>query len=354
VADPWELILHHSYTGTPGVVFDDSPGRDSHGVLVNLTPADFLTDGQSPGSGAVSFLHPRSRIRVEVGKSWNPLGGVRGEVVCLLEIAKSTDVIVDGGSFWFAVRNGALRAWFNAQPHQYQVDSRVNGFDPSFTVPVGQWMTLGFLYDGASKAELSFNGTTVARLQQPLWPVNPSNRVFIGDIALPLSLISTNMAGQIDDVKIWRINPHRADDEFTGRPVDEGVKECWAQWTQALRDVLSRHLDCAIHLRDMIRRAIDSLIRDGLNHGVQTDERWHKAADSYRDHWSHGDLADIVPVLVDLVTWLRLAGLDPRHNPDVVALLDDACLKTILEEAPPPNCDPQFTNMLRDLASALE
>jgi hypothetical protein len=34
MAELWELILHHSYTGTPGVVFDQSPRRGSHGVAV--------------------------------------------------------------------------------------------------------------------------------------------------------------------------------------------------------------------------------------------------------------------------------------------------------------------------------
>ena len=55
MADPWELVLHHTYAGTPGVILDHSPSRRSHGQPVNLTEADFLTDGVRPGSGAVRF-----------------------------------------------------------------------------------------------------------------------------------------------------------------------------------------------------------------------------------------------------------------------------------------------------------
>ena len=33
-------------------------------------------------------------------------------------------------------------------------------------------MTLGFLHDGASTMELYLDGTTVARVHTPLWPIN--------------------------------------------------------------------------------------------------------------------------------------------------------------------------------------
>ena len=72
MADPWELILHHTYTGTPGVVCDQSPGRGSHGVAVNLADSDFLVNGISAGSGAVTF-HPGSSVRVsgsKIGIRW--------------------------------------------------------------------------------------------------------------------------------------------------------------------------------------------------------------------------------------------------------------------------------------------
>ncbi len=38
VFEPWELILHHTYSGTPGAIFDHSPGRGAHGVGVGLDP----------------------------------------------------------------------------------------------------------------------------------------------------------------------------------------------------------------------------------------------------------------------------------------------------------------------------
>ena len=84
MAATWELILNHTYAGTPGVVFDLSPGRGAHGTAINLPDSDFLTDGASRGSGAVDF-RSGGRISVRPTQAWDRLGGVRGEVTCVFE-----------------------------------------------------------------------------------------------------------------------------------------------------------------------------------------------------------------------------------------------------------------------------
>jgi hypothetical protein len=354
MADPWELILYHTYTGTPGMVFDQSPGRGSHGVAVNLADGDFLSDGASPGSGAVNFQSD-SMIRVPTTTTWHPLGGLRAEVVCIRDAASGVDAMIDGGSFRFYLRGNGFGAWFNSSPYQYaEIRSHFDAFDPAFNVPAGQWMTLGFMHDGASTMELSFNGSTVARISRPLWPINSTTSVTIGSFSSTGTNDTSGMSGRIDDVKIWRINPHRVDEEFTSRPVDESVKECWSEWSRALGVVLKENRDCAIRLRDLLVRAIASVIRDGLNHGDLTRARWQTASDTYRQLWSEGNLADIVPLMADLVSYLQLTGLDPTQNPEVVALLNDSCLQTILSKSPRMDCDRQFSDMIGDLATTIE
>ena len=351
MADPWELILHHAYTGTPGVIFDQSPGRGSHGVAVNLPDSDFLSNGAQPGSGAVN-LQRNSVIRVPVTKNWSPLGGVRAEVVCIRDGAARADVLIQCDSFSFALRGDVLGAWFSSYPHFSEIWSSYHAIDPAFTVPTGQWMTLGFLHDGCSTMELHFNGKTVARLSQPLWPVNSTTNVSVGNYTSGSA--ASGFGGRIDDVKVWRINPHRVDEEFTGRPVDEGVKQCWAEWSRAFGAIADNDQDCAARLRHLVARAVDSVIRDGLNHGVQTRDRWHLAADSYRELWAEGDLADIVPILADLMSYLQLTGLDPMQNPDVAALLNDPCLKRIADHMPQMDCDDQFADLLGNLTKTIE
>ncbi|BDX31361.1 hypothetical protein TUM20985_19080 [Mycobacterium antarcticum] len=350
MADPWELILHHAYVGTPGVVFDQSPGRGSHGVAVNVPDADFLSDGAQPGSGAIN-LQRTSMIRVRATKAWNPLRAVRAEVVCIRDVAGGTDVMIDADSFTFSLRGDGFGARFSSYPHYAEIWTHFNAFDPTFEVPTGRWMTLGFLHDGVSTMELYVDGQTVARLSRPLWPINTTTAVTIGNFT---STPTFGLAGRIDDVKVWRIDPHRVDQEFTGRPVDDSVKTCWAEWSHAFGEVLDEHRDCEIRLRQMLVRAVDGILRDGLNHGDQTRDRWRSVADDYRRLWSAGTLADIVPILADLISFLQLAGLDPLQNPDVIALLGEPCLKTIADQVPPMYCDDQFSDMIENLTKTVE
>jgi hypothetical protein len=74
----WELVCHHTYAGTPGVVVDLSPGRGSHAVAEGLQDADILADGVTPGSGAVNLFDPGARIHEPAGPAWAPLDAVRG------------------------------------------------------------------------------------------------------------------------------------------------------------------------------------------------------------------------------------------------------------------------------------
>ena len=78
MAEAWELILHHTYAGTPGVIFDHSPTHRSHGQPVNLADADrrFGTcgsggDGSRRGPADRSPAHlslvPRSMVGSRLG-----------------------------------------------------------------------------------------------------------------------------------------------------------------------------------------------------------------------------------------------------------------------------------------------
>jgi hypothetical protein len=58
--------------------------------------------------------------------------------------------------------------------------------------------------------------------------------------------------------------------------------------------------------------------------------------------------------MADLVSWLQLSGLDPADNADVIALFDDGCVWTILNDVPAMDCDPQFTDLLRNTARTIE
>lgn len=350
MADPWELILYHTYTGTPGVISDQSPGRGSHGVAVNLPDSDFFADGATPGSGAVAF-EPTSSIRVAASKSWAPIRGLRAEVLCECTTGNAANSLIDGGSFSFWVRGPHVGAKFASSPnHNVRIDTHLNPIVANFILPQHRWMTLGFLYDGVATMELYLDGATVARVHAPLWPIDAVNSVSIGNSHPP----TTALDGSVDDVKVWRVNPHRVDAEFLGRPVDAGVRQCLVEWIRAVGAALRADPQCARRVSGLLDRAVSGISRDALNHSGATRARFEDAAQQYRQLWSEGRLDDIVPVLADLVSWLQLAGVDPLHNADVAELLHDRCLHELLAELPPLDCDPQFTGLLRDAAKTVE
>ena len=124
------------------------------------------------------------------------------------------------------------------------------------------------------------------------------------------------MKGLIDDVKVWRINPRRVDAEFLGRPVDEHVKQCLANWSRAVSEVLRADPQCARQLGELLNRAVASIIRDGLNHSDATRTRFEKTAEEYR---SCGRTAISATLCRSSgrSRFLRAAAgrLDPAHTP---------------------------------------
>jgi len=83
-----ELICHHVYAGWDGVPIDLSD-HDSHGQAIGK---DYLPDGIAPGSGAVRFWRPGSRIGVPAVKAWRSLGGIKVEVTAR---RRTTPILVD-------------------------------------------------------------------------------------------------------------------------------------------------------------------------------------------------------------------------------------------------------------------
>ncbi|MBB2769120.1 UNVERIFIED_ORG: hypothetical protein GGE11_000015 [Mycolicibacterium obuense] len=350
MVDSWELILHHTYAGTPGVIFDHSPRRGSHGTAVNLADADFHTDGATYGSGAVSF-HPGAKVAVPAKDGWSPLSGVRGEVTCRFDTTSGIDVLIDAKSFYFYRRSGALGCWFDESPHQYtDITTDLNAIGAPVSIPVGQWVQVGFMHDGVSTAELSFDGIPVARIIRPLRPVKPTDAVAIGDFVTAPAPSTSGMSGRIDDVRVWRLDPDRIARAFIDRPMDPATAECWAEWFDQLAaafDTLRQtNPDCPDRIAGLVDEAVHSGLADALTRTAQSRSTWLQSAADYQQHWAAGNLASIAPVIAGLTTWLQSEGVDLKQNSALQDLLNDPCWKQLLSLVPPMTCDPAFTDLL--------
>ena|SRR5271157_1678450 len=137
------------------------------------------------------------------------------------------------------------------------------------------------------------------------------------------------------------------------RPTDHGVKRYWQDWEWGLDETLRDNPESAGRLRGLMTKAVASMLRAALNHSDAARIHWQRVAQNHRERWAQGDLDGIVPVLSDLVSWLRSAGMDPARNADVAALLNDPCVARIRKRMPAIEYDPNFLYMFRRLADAV-
>ena len=61
----------------------------------------------------------------------------------------------------------------------------------------------------------------------------------------------------------------------------------------------------------------------------------------------------MVDVFLDLIGWLRIAGVAPEDNAALAALKNSPCWQLILDELTPLDCDRQFMTLLRTVTDNL-
>ena len=342
--DPWELLLHHSYTGKPGVIFDQSPGRKSHGTPVNLSAGDFQGDGAEAGSGAIAF-HPNSVVKVVSDQRWTHLSALRCEVVCICDADSSGGgMLVSGESFGFGINP------LHSTPTFSHGNTSGGGalVPQAVHIPFGRWFTFGITYNGLAHSEFTIDGEVVSRHNTiDEGPLNPTRKFWIGN-----SERNTEpWTGRIDDVKVWRYSPHWVDNAFTNRPVDSSIQDCWKRWTKALSDAFKDDPECAAHVRDLIDAAVTSLIRHAS--ATSTEATWQAAIVDYQQRWPSGDFHQLQAIMADVVAAIG-GDLQLTTDPALLALANDPCLQKIAGRLPKLDCNPGFIDLVRNTAEQIE
>jgi hypothetical protein len=341
MSDPWELMLHHSYAGSPGVIFDDSPKRQNHGLGKGLQVSDYLADGASARSGAVQF-RPGAIVDVRPEVAWEPIPVLRAEIVCIWN-EQVRGVLFDAGTFSFSVVNEALR-------FDYRVDG--GGIGHSMTepdpggkpaIPFQQWMTLGVFFDFVTGfSGFTINGEEVDRVETPWSPsLFGTNRIGIGN---SMSDLGQNWHGAIDDVKVWRLDPNWVDSTFINRPVDPRVRDCWDKWSDGLGNALAADVECAQRVATLIRAAVNGLIQRASR--SPSRDRWEAAVTDYRMRWEGGDFSGVGDALNSVIAEIG-TDLQLTTDPAIAALINDACVQRLIGHVPSLDCDPEFTGIFK-------
>ena len=354
----WELICHHTYSGTPGVVYDQSPGHGSHGEAIGVGAADFAEDGASPGSGAVRIRNDFHQIEVSEGPFWSPCDGLRAEVTVRLESqtaglglhasGKWRWLLSNPGCFQFAVIGQGMMASFAHGPGAATRD-RI-GTDETVQVPYDRWITLGFAHDGLTTLSLSIDGAIVARgrPQRPL--AATTGGVVIGN-TYSRNYPKYPVVGSIDEVKIWRLTPGRVTARFFNRPMDEATRRCWEEFLQWLQRWREANPDCA----EELDRLITALAADVASRmaAATHDDRFAQVTRSYGALWRTGRMGspEMAALLGEFAAELSEHGVDPRGDDRQRQLYQSDCYRRLVAEMPSLDCDPGFAAYLESLRS---
>ena len=286
---------------------------------------------------------------------WRALGAIRGEVTLRRQPA-TTAFLIDGDTFEFHIRSGALVAWCSSYPVQYaEIVSSFDAVGPQpYQIPMGQWVTLGFMHDGVRTLELYADGAVIARKTGTYAPIDAPGTagLNIGNTRV----LDSPLNGEIDTVRIWRFNPRKPLDDFAARPMDPRTTACWTHFLQQMQAAFARHPDCAQQMLTAVQALIEDLFRQAMAKGPETQARLLHAAQTYAQLWHKGHVGgpQMVKALAELIAWLRLVGLAPDASPAFAAFLNSNCLRTVMAEIKPPDCDAKVVHLLRSLAKYLE
>jgi concanavalin A-like lectin/glucanase superfamily protein len=340
--EPWELMLHHSYTGSPGVIFDQSPGRTGHGTAVGLSASDFLPDGAEDGSGAIA-CHPGALVKVRPSTPWTHLSAIQCEVICSCDgdgsIGDINLISTDGFSLWVNDDQSPVFSYHSATGR--------HDIGRHYPIPRNQWFTLGATFNGLGRSSITVDGKEIFAADTHDGPTVPVTHITIGNSSADFNA----WMGRIDDVKIWRYSPHWVDDSFTNRPVDPTIKDCWKRWSDALGNALRDDPKCAARVRQLIDAAVSSLIQRAS--AASTDATWQAAVVSYQQTWPTGDFGQLQAIMADIVAAIG-GDLQLKTDPALAALANDPCMQKIAGQLPKLDCDQGFVDLVRNTAKQIE
>jgi len=357
VAGAFELICHHTYAGFKGLPVDFS-GFDSHGEAVG--DPEFAPDGIGHGSGTLAFTRAGTRVRVPVpgGSVWRQLGGIKIEAIVRWDVSHATPqmIIAGDGAFSFYLNlHGVLHAAFHGPPTvSGQPTDEIESKPPhtlsgtSYYVHAARWVRLGFTHNGLDTMELSVDGEVIARRQDLLAGVPGVGPLGVG-IGNDPQDDDYFLDGAVDEIKVWRLIPQIVDREFFNRPVDRAAADCWERFVRSLAEALDRHQDCAQLIGRAVDDAIGRMLRAVRAMGPDARERLDRTAEGYLALWRAGklDSPEMAQLIARWCEWLRSAGLVFEDDPAVAELLRSDCLKTILADCAPLDCDPKMAAFIQ-------
>ena len=102
-----------------------------------------------------------------------------------------------------------------------------------------------------------------------------------------------------------------------------------AEWVDEFDDILTGDAEHAERLHSLVSKVIAGMVRACVTHSDITRLQWQSVAEKYRERWAQGDLDGIMPVMGELMGWLRSAGVEPIRIAGLSELVNDPALARV-------------------------
>ncbi len=356
----WELICHHSYKWN-GMAVDLSP-KGSHGV-VQIPSSNFLQDGATPGSGAWRFNQPGHRLTIKPNSAWSQLSGI----VVLLRIRflprpagyqKGRMVIAVDGSFALSLADFETYEDFYAGfknpsgavlPPESNFTSTVHDGVDGFELlpPLNTWIDLMLINDGLGSLQMLINKKPITFLKVPPVAVPGCGP---GGITIGNDLNGTSPAyADIDEVKVWRIDPQAFTDNFLSRPMDSKTRDCWIKFIETIKKFEQDNPDCAASIFRRTTEGIENLNRETLRQSADARTQWYDLGKRYQALWATGKLSskEFAQVFKDEKVLRESLDLGVDKVPAIADLPNDNCWQQLLKKLKALDCDEELSEFLK-------
>jgi hypothetical protein len=316
-----ELICDQSYTWD-GVPADKSPYHNDG--FANHTDGSF--NGAQPGSGVITFPHPDSRVRIATGIAWQPLIALEIEMLVRVDpMAQRMPVLVAGeGSFSFGLLEGALVGSFVNATGNHNFVRSADQFAPDniyHPVPANKWVRLGFQHDGFANMRLYIEGKVVGQtiVEDSIPPVQGLG-VSIGN---DVNQDGFQFPGEIDELRIWRLDPKTPKRLLLNRPYTRRQANCWLHYWQSIRAWVTNNPEQNNSLVNQIRDAENTVMRSLLLLPDADQAKLRAAAAAFAALWHAGkiDGPEMAAALCDWIALLRGFGIEPSDDVAHAALV---------------------------------
>jgi len=348
----WELICHHQYAW--GSIAADRSKWRSDGHAASVVPL--------PGEAGLRFPTRQSRVVIprRSADAWGSMRAVRVEVVASRPQGAGAGHLGGGGTLIDA--DQCFRLSFDGL---HEIIIQILGQTASFrfdSLPAGNWVRIYFLHDGVNQLHYGWSYTLASGLGEgggggsPFFvpgqvPAVGPEGVLIGNrIGVPAGYLN----GNIQSVKIWRLDPQTMIKTFLGRPFTPSQLDCWIKFKKKLDEAAAQNPECAAWLGQTLGQIKQDFLQRLSQKTPEKVAEFRAMCEAYQKLWAAGKVGspEMKALVVRLRDWLKTEHLFSADDPDLQGTLSNPCIRNFTAAVGGIECDPQAQALLNSILGA--